>query len=235
MRTRKVYIPIVLGLALTIGFLALRSDVVDDPVKIYKAAEVSKSTAQPPTKEPAGDTSQGGHFHADGTFHAEPHVEAEKKDGHFHADGTWHSNKDSDIQPESLIMPNGETITNPDKIATILEQEKRLLKQASEMLGEYDQYQVEYQKYIVDLKAYYRKRQELSDAWQAAQSDFDALVPEEDPKAFAEYVSRLSESEGKILVSEMQRTNKNVEQAWKRLRDFRTTRPIPPELPEISN
>ena len=29
--------------------------------------------AQPPAKAPADDTAQGGHFHEDGTFHAQPH------------------------------------------------------------------------------------------------------------------------------------------------------------------
>ena len=231
MRTKRVYISIVLGLVLLVtGFLALRSDVPSEPLKIYKAvAPQAKSTA----KAPVSDTSQGGHFHADGTFHAEPHVEVARKDGHFHADGTLHSTKDSDIEPESLIMPNGEIITDPDKIATILEQEDRLLEQAANLLKAYDQHQVVYQKYIVDLKAYYTKRQELSDAWRTAQSEFDALIPEKDYNTFAEYVSRLTESERNTLVSDMQLSNNKVEQAWKRLSEFRSSRPVPPELPEV--
>ena len=36
MRPKKVYILIVLGLLVIIGFLALRSDVPDEPIKIYK-------------------------------------------------------------------------------------------------------------------------------------------------------------------------------------------------------
>ena len=40
------------------------------PIKIYKTTEVEKPT-QP--QAPVGDTSQGGHFHADGTWHEGPH------------------------------------------------------------------------------------------------------------------------------------------------------------------
>ena len=97
------------------------------------------------------------------------------------------------------------------------------------------EHQVAYQKYILELNAYYTKRQELSDAWRAAQSEFDALIPERDYDAFAEYVSRLTASERKTLVSDMQRFNNKVEQAWKRLSEFRTTRPIAPVLPEFAS
>ena len=53
MLTKKVYIPIVLGLGLlAVGFLVLRSDVVDEPIKIYKAVEpLPKSTAEVPVGE----------------------------------------------------------------------------------------------------------------------------------------------------------------------------------------
>ena len=72
MLTRKVYIPIVLCLVLlAIGFLTLRSDVPDELIKVYKTVEpLPKSEVK---VSPVGDTSQGGHFHTDGTFHAEPH------------------------------------------------------------------------------------------------------------------------------------------------------------------
>ena len=75
MRTQKVYISIVLGLILlATGFLALRSDVPSEPIKIYKAvAPQAKSTAEAPAAN-----SQGGHVHADGDpFHAEPHTKTE--------------------------------------------------------------------------------------------------------------------------------------------------------------
>jgi len=77
MLTKKVYIPIgvCLVLLLALGFLSLRSDVPDEPVKIYKAVEVSKPPAHPTAKVPVGDTSQGGHWHGD-VWHSEPHTGA---------------------------------------------------------------------------------------------------------------------------------------------------------------
>ena len=40
---------------------------------------INELTEKPPTtaEAPVGDTSQGGHFHADGTFHTDPHAEVE--------------------------------------------------------------------------------------------------------------------------------------------------------------
>jgi hypothetical protein len=70
MRTQKVCISVGLGFVLlAVGFLALRSDTPTEPITIYKAVEpLAKSTVNPPVGE-----TQGGHFHADGTFHAQPH------------------------------------------------------------------------------------------------------------------------------------------------------------------
>ena len=45
------------------------------PIKIYKPVEpLEKTTAE----VPEGDTSQGGDFQADGTFHGEPHAEVDR-------------------------------------------------------------------------------------------------------------------------------------------------------------
>ena len=77
MLTKKVYIPIgvCLLLLLAIGFLALRSDVPDGPVKIYKATQPAE-TSETQTETATSDTAQGGHSHADRTFHVEPHRKA---------------------------------------------------------------------------------------------------------------------------------------------------------------
>lgn len=78
MLPKKFYIPIGLCLVLlvAIGFLSLRSDVPDEPIKIYTAVEpLPKSTAE----APVGETSQGGHFHADGTWDTDPHTAKTEK------------------------------------------------------------------------------------------------------------------------------------------------------------
>ena len=76
MLTKKVYIPIGLCLVLfAIGFLARRSDVPTEPIKIYKATQSTERSETQMETAPR-DTAQGGHFHGDGTFHVEPHRKA---------------------------------------------------------------------------------------------------------------------------------------------------------------
>ena len=69
---RKRWLPISVFVLAIVGvcFYILMTRTPPETVKIYKTVEpFPKSTA----KAPVGDTSQGGHFHADGTWHAEPH------------------------------------------------------------------------------------------------------------------------------------------------------------------
>lgn len=73
MLTKKVYIPIgVCLIILVIGFIALRSDVPVESIKVYKSVEpLPKSEVK---VSQVGDTSQGGHFHTDGDpWHAGVH------------------------------------------------------------------------------------------------------------------------------------------------------------------
>ena len=72
------------GLAITvflvaivgIGLYLLSIQPPKAPIKIYKVVEpIEKPTTAP---VPVGDTSQGGHFHADGTWHEGPHAEVER-------------------------------------------------------------------------------------------------------------------------------------------------------------
>ena len=96
---RKHWVPLsVFGVVAicALVFFLLRSDVPQEPIKIYKtttpAPRVSKlaktaparvqqevSDRQPPSESDRDaeltDTAAGGHFHADGTWHAEPHTQ----------------------------------------------------------------------------------------------------------------------------------------------------------------
>ena len=69
---RKYWLPVsvfILTIA-GIGLYLLATQPPKDPVVIYKSVEpIEKPTMQ----APVGDTSEGGHFHADGTWHGEPH------------------------------------------------------------------------------------------------------------------------------------------------------------------
>ena len=72
---RKNWIPLFVLLIsiVAVGLYFLRTDVPDEPILIVTPVDVEKS----PAKAPVGDTSQGGHFHADGTWHGEPHAPIE--------------------------------------------------------------------------------------------------------------------------------------------------------------
>lgn len=84
---RKYWVPLSAFLVATaIAFFFLRSDVPQEPVKIYKTTTpaqraksektiqaLSLSASRDDTERTNTDTAEGGDFHADGTWHAEPH------------------------------------------------------------------------------------------------------------------------------------------------------------------
>lgn len=51
----------------------LRRDTPETPIKIYKPVETEQPPEPSNAEAPVEDTSQGGHVHEDGTFHAESH------------------------------------------------------------------------------------------------------------------------------------------------------------------
>ena len=58
-----------------VGLYMLATQPPKDPIVIYKPVEpLPKSEV----KAPVGDTSQGGHIHADGTWHEGPHAEVDR-------------------------------------------------------------------------------------------------------------------------------------------------------------
>ena len=69
---RKNWLPLSVFLIaiVMVGLYVLQTRPEKAPIKIYKTTEVEKPT-QP--QAPVGETSQGGHFHADGTWHEGPH------------------------------------------------------------------------------------------------------------------------------------------------------------------
>ena len=72
MLPKKFYIPIgILILVIcAIGFLSLRSDVPDEPIKIYKVTQPAEQS-DTQTETAKSDTAEGGHSHADGAFQEE--------------------------------------------------------------------------------------------------------------------------------------------------------------------
>lgn len=75
---RKYWLPISVFIVaiVGIGLYLLATQPPKEPIVIYKPVEpIEKPTQQPKAEVVEDDTSQGGHFHADGTWHAEPHIE----------------------------------------------------------------------------------------------------------------------------------------------------------------
>ena len=74
---RKYWLPISVFIVaiVGIGLYLLATQPPKEPIVIYKAVEpIEKPPQQPTTAQaPVGDTSQGGHVHADGTWHEGPH------------------------------------------------------------------------------------------------------------------------------------------------------------------
>lgn len=74
---RKYWLPLAVFIValVGVGLYYLQTRPAKPPIVIVKPVEVEKQQPQPPAKVPVGDTSQqGGHFHADGTWHAETHA-----------------------------------------------------------------------------------------------------------------------------------------------------------------
>ncbi|MDE0423982.1 MAG: hypothetical protein OXN25_03820 [Candidatus Poribacteria bacterium] len=71
MLKKKIWLPILIVLLIAIGIGVWHGQRVANqaPIKVYKPVEVEKTEVPPKVDE----TVQGGHFHEDGTFHAEPH------------------------------------------------------------------------------------------------------------------------------------------------------------------
>ena len=73
---RKYWLPVSVFLVAicAVGLYLLATQPPKDANRVYKAVEpTEKPTQQPTTQAPVGDTSQGGHIHADVTWHEVPH------------------------------------------------------------------------------------------------------------------------------------------------------------------
>ena len=95
MLKKRVWIPILIVLlaAIGCGLFYERQVSKQEPVKVYTPVPPERvAQLQPTAKSPASDTSQGGHFHADGTWHAEAHETSEtaQPSGETQSDGVWY-------------------------------------------------------------------------------------------------------------------------------------------------
>ena len=113
---RKYWVPLSVFLVLIVGISVyyLQTRPPKEPIVIYKTTEVEK----PKTKDPGDDTSEGGHFHADGTWHEVPHetevpsaetpTPPRTTSGGYWSNGVYH-------RPAGYVpaYPRGQTSSNP--------------------------------------------------------------------------------------------------------------------------
>ena len=78
LRKHWVGLSVLLIAIVAVGVYFLQTRTPKDPILIVKPVEYEKQQPQPTAKAPVGDTSQGGHFHEDGTWHGEPHAEVDR-------------------------------------------------------------------------------------------------------------------------------------------------------------
>ena len=75
---RKYWFPLSVFVVASVGvcLYMLTTQPPKPPIKVYNMVEpIEKPIQQPKAKVPVGETSRGRHFHAGGTWHAEPHTE----------------------------------------------------------------------------------------------------------------------------------------------------------------
>ncbi|MDE0016625.1 MAG: hypothetical protein OXU51_10585 [Candidatus Poribacteria bacterium] len=121
---RKYWLPISVFIVaiVGIGLYLLATQPPPEPVKIYKAVEPEKPTEQPKAEVVEDDTSQGGHLHADGTWHAEPHAERTVRTT------TTPQNRQADFAQENEQETQVDFVTIPvpaDPMRALLEQTER--------------------------------------------------------------------------------------------------------------
>ena len=110
---RKYWVPLTVFLVLIVGVSVyyLQTRPPKEPIVIYKTTPVE---AEKPTPEaPVEETQQGGHFHADGTWHEGPHEAHEAPNGAISAQPPVAASRD--YTAISVQIPEG--ITDPDVLA----------------------------------------------------------------------------------------------------------------------
>lgn len=116
---RKYYLPIsVFIVAIAgVGLYLLATQPPKEPIVIYKPVEpIEKPTEQPKAEAPVEDTLQGGHVHADGTWHEGPHT------------------VDTQTPVSEHEPPAGQTISEPFQVHTIDTERFRIFEEIRQTL-----------------------------------------------------------------------------------------------------
>ncbi|MYB92783.1 hypothetical protein F4054_13400 [Candidatus Poribacteria bacterium] len=119
---RKYWLPLSVFLVAIagVGLYLLATQPPKEPIVIYKVVEPEKPTEQPKAEAPVGDTSQGGHVHADGTWHEGPHeTEVQRPDSQSDAQRHSTASPVRSGPPENRRMGLPEDILSPEYIAMV--------------------------------------------------------------------------------------------------------------------
>lgn len=200
---RKYSIPLLVFLLLImgIGLYLLATQPPPEPVKIYKAVKpIEKPTGQPKAEVPVGDTSQGRHFHADGTWHGEPH----KTEGQPTAEVS---------QPQPQDSPSVIVQTPPIAEASKVEELNAL---SHERL----------QEYYKALSEWREKHNEASAEWTASIEAVMGVLPEEGIPEYLENISDAGRQELSVKIDELIEKRKA---ASEKLKSVRLQRPVRPQ------
>ncbi|RKU25829.1 hypothetical protein C6499_14460 [Candidatus Poribacteria bacterium] len=214
---RKYWVPIsVFIVAIAgVGLYLLATQPPKDPVVIYKAVKpLEKSTA----KVPVGDTSQGGHFHADGTWHEGPHetevpptempVPPRTTGGGYWSNGVYH-------RPSGYVpaYPGGQTSSNPffaDGVPEHLKCPEKWIGVYFWASGEYNEVDQKMRQIYREVIEQYNPKRPIHEVWARfiedelfyqANADIPPLNPERyPPGSFAEAgaAPELAEAAGRI-------------------------------------
>ena len=167
------------------------------PIKIYKPVEpLEKPTAE----VPEGDTSQGGHFHADGSWHDGP--------------------RESKVQPTAEVNPSQQQ----DSPLVIVQTPPIPEASKAEELNvpSHESLQAHYKA----LSEWRKKHDEASAEWTASIENVLQVLPEE---GLAEYLENLSDAERQELSVKIDDLIEKRKAASEKLRVVRQGRPVRPQ------
>jgi len=172
---RKYWLPLSVFIVaiVGIGLYLLATQPPKEPIKIYKVVEPEKPTEQPTTEAPVEDTSQGGHVHADGTWHEGPHEPVETPA----APASYFSDAELAEIPEDMLEPD---IPLPADLKNLdLDRWKQWR----------DKYQAEWNKYI----------HALDPAIERLGREVKRLSAEMPPESSPDYTAALAKHNAKML------------------------------------
>ena len=208
MLTKRFYLPIgiLLVVICAVGLFSLRSDVPTEPIVIYKTTTpAAKSTAEAPVAK-----SQDGHFHADGTWHTEPHAPVES------------STEEADVsQPR---IPQG-----AETIAFGGETESQTPQPPSEEYLAEQRYDIAAAEYFKALQEYHKKDQELQGEWHQLSEEYKSLRKYSEI-ASQDRMNELSEAERREAMTQMRTWLKKNKAHWERREALNQEKPIRPTL-----